>query len=131
MEPITLIVTALAAGAAAGVQGAAGEAVKDAYQALKSAILRRFGRTPEITVSLEKAEQKPDVWMHPLKDALAEAGVDREPDVVRAAQKLMALVEPAAAQAGKFNVQISGNVQGFAAGDHQHVEMRFDAGPER
>ena len=130
MEPITLIVTALATGAAAGVSGATAEAVRDAYHALKAAILRRFGSTPEITVPLEKAEQKPDIWADPLKDVLAEVGADREPDIVRAAQRLMALVEPAAAQAGRFNVQISGNVQGLAVGDHQRVEMRFETNPE-
>jgi hypothetical protein len=131
MEPITLIVTALFTGAAAGVADTAGDAVKDAYQALKAAILRRFGRKPEVTVPLEQAEQRPEAWRAALQDALAAVGADREPDIVRAAQQLMALAEPAAARAGKFNVQISGNVQGVAVGDHQHVEMRFDAGPQR
>jgi hypothetical protein len=120
-----LIVTALVAGAAGGVQTVAGEAIKDAYTTLKGAILRRFGGKPEVTVALEKAEQKPEVWTEPLKDALQEAGADREPDIVQAAQELMKLVEPAAAQAGKYNVQITGNVQGLATGDNQHVEMTF------
>jgi hypothetical protein len=125
MEPITLIVTALAAGAAAGMQDVAGEAVRNAYQSLKDAILRHFGDRPEVSVALTKAEAKPEVWAEPLKDALQEAGADQEPEIVEAAQEVMKVAEPAAASAGKYNVTIHGNVQGLAQGDHQHVEMTF------
>jgi hypothetical protein len=125
MDPITLIVTALVAGAAAGLQDTAGGAISDAYTALKGLITRRFGAKPEVTVAMEQAEQSPQVWTEPLKDVLARAGADQEPEIVRAAQELMALVEPGATGAGKYNVSINGNVQGMATGDQQHVQMRF------
>lgn len=125
MDPITLIVAALVAGASSGLQGAAGDAVKDAYAALKGLIGRRFGAKPEVTVAMEQAEQSPKVWTEPLKEVLAKAGADQVPEIVQAAQEVMKLVEPEAARAGKYNVTVAGDVHGMATGDHQHVEMRF------
>ena|ERR1700722_1494489 len=128
MDPITLIVTALVAGGAAGLQNAAGDAIKDAYAGLKALITRRLGVKPEVTVAIEQAAQFPAVWAEPLKDALTRARADQVPEIVQAALELMKLVEPEAVRAGKYNVTITGNVQGMATGDNQHVEMRF--GPQ-
>lgn len=125
MDPITVIVTALVAGGAAGLQSSAGDAIKDAYAGLKALISRHFGSRPEVTVAVEQVQESPEVWTAPLKDALTKAGADQVPEIVRAAQEVMRLVEPEAAKAGKYNVTITGNVQGMATGDHQHVEMKF------
>ncbi len=43
MEPVTLVVAAVAAGAAVGATGTAERAVTDAYQALKWHLSRRYG----------------------------------------------------------------------------------------
>ena len=107
MEPITQIIDALVAGSAAGVQRSASETVRDAYCAPKAALLRRFGDRPRVTVKLEKAEQKPDVWSEPLKEVLQEIGADREQEIIAAAQELMRPARPEAAQAGKYNLQIT------------------------
>ena len=42
MDPITLIVTALAAGAALGLKDTASSAIKDAYQGLKTLVKKRL-----------------------------------------------------------------------------------------
>ena len=42
MDPVTLILTALAAGAALGVKDTASAAVKDAYEGLKALVKKRF-----------------------------------------------------------------------------------------
>lgn len=42
MDPVTLIVTALAAGAASALQDGTSAAVKDAYARLKVLVTRRF-----------------------------------------------------------------------------------------
>jgi hypothetical protein len=130
MDPITLIVTALVAGATSGLKGVAGDAVKDAYHALKGAIRRRSGTGADVEVALTRVESKPDVWTEPLKDVLAEVGADRDAEIVRAAQTLMSLIDPQQAAAGRYQVQIMGNVQGLAQGDHQHVEMTFRDGTD-
>jgi len=55
MEAISLIVSALAAGAAASLKPTAEEAVKDAYSAIKRLIKARYS-----TVDLEPIEKRPD-----------------------------------------------------------------------
>lgn len=54
MDPITLIVTALVVGAAAGLSDTAAQAVKDAYAGLKSLIGRRYA-----AVDLVPLEEQP------------------------------------------------------------------------
>ena len=53
MEPVTLLVSTLALGAAAALKETAGEAVRDAYSALKTLIVKKFGPQPAID-SLER-----------------------------------------------------------------------------
>lgn len=129
MDVITLILTALTAGAVAGAQATAGEAIKDAYHGLKVLIQRKLTSKPEAEIALAKYEDKPKVWEAPLKEALTEANVDKDEEIIRAAQKLMTLVNPQQAAMGKYNVQITGNVQGFVQGDNAHVEMNFGSTP--
>jgi hypothetical protein len=47
--------------------------------------------------------------------------------VVRAAQQLLALVDPNGARTGKYNVTISGG-KGIVVGDYAHAEMTFNDG---
>jgi len=132
MDPITLILTALATGATAGASATATEAVKDSYNGLKTLIKRKFKKKkkPEAEIVLNKHEEKPNVWEAPLKEALVETATDKDVKIIRAAQKLMALVNPQQAAMGKFNVQIIGsNVQGFIQGDNANVTMNFGDTP--
>jgi hypothetical protein len=76
-------------------------------------------------VALMEHEKKPDVWKAPLKEGLEETGVDQDQEVIAAAQKLMTLVQPQQASMGKYNIQITGNIQGYAQGDYQQVTMNF------
>lgn len=55
MEPITVIVSALAAGAAAGLKPMAEGAIKDAYNAIKSFITKKYEK-----VDLTPLEAKPE-----------------------------------------------------------------------
>ncbi len=113
MDPISLIIAALVAGAAAAAQETSKQAVKDAYGGLKGLLKRRFEQKnkPEGEVALEKHEEKPEVWAPPLKATLLEAAADKDEEIIQAAQKLMALVDPQQAALGKFILQAQ-NVQG-------------------
>lgn len=71
MDPITQIVTALAAGAASGTSAAA--AVIDAYALLKAPVTRRPGGRPYAELVLAKHERVPEVWPVPLMTELADA----------------------------------------------------------
>jgi hypothetical protein len=89
MEPVSLIVTALAAGAAAGLKPTAERIVKDAYQALKNLIKRKFG-----SVDVEPVEKRPDskAKRDSLAEDLAEAGAGEDTELLSAAEKLVEVV---------------------------------------
>jgi hypothetical protein len=125
MDPITVIVTALATGAAAAAKETASEVIKDAYHGLKALIQRKFADKPEAESILAKHAEKPAVWEAPLKEALAEVAADRDAAILTAAQQLMALIDPQQAATGKYTVHIAGNVQGVVQGDHAQVTMSF------
>jgi len=130
MDPITLILTALAAGGTALAKGVLSEAGKEAYKSLKGLTRRRLTGRREAEMALAKYEEKPEVWEAPLKDALVETAADRDEEIITAAQQLMAVVNPQQAAMGGYNVQIAGDVQGFVQGDHAEVTMKFDNRPE-
>lgn len=130
MDPVTLILTALATGAAASVKDTAGEAVKDGYNGLKALIRNKLVGKPKAEQALVDYEDDPETYEKPLKKALTEVHVDQEKDILEAAQRLMTLVQPQQAAMGKYNVQITGNVQGYAQGDYQQVTMNFGNEPK-
>lgn len=127
MDPVSLIVAALAAGASTALKDTAGEAIKDAYAGLRSLLKRKLGDKQAAQVALDKHEEAPEVWEKPLEAEIKEAGVADDEEVVRAAQEVMKLADPEGAEAGKYNVTISGG-KGIVVGDHAHVEMTFENG---
>lgn len=82
MEPVTLIVTALAAGAAAGGQNAASEAVKDAYTGFKQLLLRRFGDRRVAQAALTEVEDQAGT------EGLDNVGIDEQEDLGREVQRI-------------------------------------------
>ena len=59
MDPVTLIVTALAAGAASALQDGTSAAVKDAYARLKALVTRRFAGRAKAELVLAEHEASP------------------------------------------------------------------------
>ena len=127
MDPVSLIVAALAAGAVAGAQNTATEAVKDTYRALKSGIERLFHKRPSGQTALEQHEHKPEAWEGALTAELVEAEADKQTDLVRAAQQLLALIE-ADVKAGKYQVDLRG-AQGVQVGDGNTQTNTFTTPP--
>jgi hypothetical protein len=107
VDPVTLIVAALVAGAAAGVKDTASSAVKDAYNGLKGLVQRRMGGRPDGELVLARHEQDPQVWERPLVQELTAAGAGNDPALVAAAQALMQLVDAAGSAAGGYRVLAS------------------------
>src|SRR4051812_40801641 len=99
MDPISLIIAALAAGAVAGAQGTATQAVKDAYQGLKALVQSRFRGRASAATALDKHEAKPEAWRGALEAELVDAHADQDTAVVDAAQRLMALLDAAGTRA--------------------------------
>ena len=126
MDPITLIVTALAAGAALGVQDTASAMIKDAYASLKALVTKRLGGGPGAELVLAKHEGAPETWQAPLMAELAESGADGDHDLIAAAQALLDLVGDAGGRAGKYTVDVRG-AQGVQIGDHNRQDNVFNA----
>jgi len=125
MDPITLIVTALAAGAALGLQDTASAMVKDAYAGLKALVRRRLGGDQSAELVLSRHEQAPETWQAPLMAELARAGADGDGDLIAAAKALLDLVGEAG-RAGKYTVDVRG-AQGVQIGDHNRQDNVFNA----
>ena len=92
MDPLSLILGALAAGAATATTAVADEAVKDTYKGLKILVQRKFAGKPDAELVLAKHEDKPEIWKEPLKAELVEVAADRDDEIIKAAEKLMTVV---------------------------------------
>ena len=126
MDPIALIVTALAAGAALGAQETVSAMVKDAYAGLKALVKKRLGGGPGAELVLARHERAPETWQAPLMAELTETGADGDPDLIAAAQALLGLVAEAEGRTGKYTVDVRG-AQGVQIGDHNRQDNVFNA----
>src|SRR6202020_3519285 len=95
MDPITLIVTALAAGASAGVIDAlkdnAKDAAKAAYAKLRGLVRTRDAGNPGAELALAEHQADPENWAAPLKAKLTLVGAGDDAELVAAAPALMGL----------------------------------------
>ncbi|MFL1380792.1 MULTISPECIES: hypothetical protein [unclassified Nocardiopsis] len=117
MDPITLIVAALTAGAVSGVTDAASSAVKDAYTGLRDLVKKRLGGEDSAgEIVLKHHEASPETWKAPLAEILKEKKVDNDPDLLRAAQELMSLLDSEGTASNKYKVDLRG-AKGVQVGD--------------
>jgi hypothetical protein len=123
MDPITLIVTALAAGAALGIKDTASAAMKDAYAGLKTQVRKRLGGGPDAELVLMKHEHAPLTWRAPLMAELTDARADHDHDLIAAAKAVLDLVGEAGG-AAKYTVDARG-AEGLQIGDRNRQDNVF------
>jgi hypothetical protein len=89
MDPLTSLVTALAAGAAAALQSTVEQGVKDGYTALKGLIQRKYAQ-----VSLDQLEADPSSKSRRgvVEEDLAAVGADKDAEVLGQAEALLEAV---------------------------------------
>ncbi|MGE0217992.1 hypothetical protein [Mycolicibacterium sp.] len=122
MDPLTLVISALAAGASTGLTGAAGTAISDAYTALKDLIRRRLsdkGKDPGV---VDRPETDPAKVKADLAGKLTAADIDEQ--IIAAATALLQRTDPQGAQVGKYVVTIE-NSKGVIVGDGNTVNQTF------
>ncbi|BBD65424.1 hypothetical protein NIES4072_09010 [Nostoc commune NIES-4072] len=129
MEPVSIIITALGAGAIAATKDTAGTAVKDAYQGLKTLIKKRFadqGKEDDSNI-VDKHEKKLDseAVKALLKEELVNLGVDKDAEIIKLAQELLKQEKPEESAAGKYNTVFQGEVKGIQVGDRNTQENKF------
>ncbi len=125
VDPVTLVVTALAAGASAGFSGAATQAISDAYAGLKQLLRRCFagrGQDPQV---LDVEETEPEAWRARLGRQFTAADVDDE--VRAAAEQLLAAADPGrvGSAAGEYTVDLR-EAKGVQLGDHNTQTNTFN-----
>jgi hypothetical protein len=125
MDPVTLIISTLTAGAVAALQETAGTAIKDAYQGLTTLIKMKFTKDADATAALKGLAEDPKTWQKPLENSIKATGVADDAAILAAAQKLSELIQ-SQKSGPKYNVDIKGDVQGLVQGDHAKVTMSFD-----
>ena len=120
MDPITLIVTALAAGASGGaisaLQDDAKGAVIAAYGKLRGLAGKRVAGNPGAELALTEYESDPEHWETPLTAKLTQLGAADDTELVAAAKVLMELLDGSGARVGTYNVTIK-NAKGVQLGD--------------
>jgi RIP homotypic interaction motif len=128
MDPITLIVAALAAGAASGaldtVKDGAKAGVAAAYEKLRGLAKKRVAGDQLGQMVLAAHENAPETYAAPLTERLTEHGAADDADLVAAAKAFMDLFDEAGARAGKYNVTIK-NARGVQVGDGNIQVNRF------
>jgi hypothetical protein len=128
VDPVTLVVAALAAGAGAGVKDAAAQGIRDAYAALRSLVLRRVAGTPGGEVAVRQHEADPGTWQAPVAKVVRESGAGEDAEVLEAAERLMTLLDPEGAAAGRYaatmNATSSGHGRVYQAGRDQHINEK-------
>jgi len=120
MEPVTLLLTALATGASAGALEAlkddAKEKAKAAYARLHGLVKKRVAGRPHGELALAEYDSAPQKWEGLLTAELTEAGAAQDDDLVGAAKALMEIIDQAGAKSGKYSVTIKDS-KGIQVGD--------------
>lgn len=121
MDPATLVVAALAAGASAGTLDALKDDVKDkakaVYITLRGLATKRVAGIRGAELALAEHESDPVTWGIPLVKKLGEAGAADDAELVAAAKALLDLIDASGACVGKYNVTIE-DAKGVQVGDH-------------
>jgi hypothetical protein len=115
MEPISLILAALAAGAIAATKDVAGTAVKDAYEGLKALLKKKLEKDTLAQAMVDAKPEDIEQMKSLLKNKIAEAGgIDKEKDaeILKKAEEILKKEDPEGFQGGKYNINISGGTQG-------------------
>ncbi|MFC7531841.1 hypothetical protein [Actinoplanes sp. GCM10030250] len=112
MTNLEIIVKALAVGNTA--------AAENAQLELRNALRERLPGRPRAHQALEAVETDPGVWQTRLGADVAEAGADRDEQVIAAAQRVLAAVKPAA----RYTVDVRDS-KGVQVGDHNTQHNTF------
>lgn len=127
MDPITAaILAAIATGLTQGITKIGENVVADAYNALKSALQRRFGNDKRLNKTIKGIEKHPDSKEHrqALEEYIASKRVDRDTELVQLAEKLLTAsrqVTNVQMQAGDHATQMFGTGVGSIGTLHGNV----------
>ncbi len=91
MDPVSVIVTALATGAAAGLKPTAEKFIKDAYEGIKSLITRKY--SSKVNVGLLDGDPASKLKQEVVKEDLAKAGAGADSELLAQAKAILELIK--------------------------------------
>jgi hypothetical protein len=109
MDPITLIVTALAAGALEALNDDVKDAIKAAYATLRRLVRNRVCDQPGAELVLAQYEDAPGTWETPLAKMLHDTGAAVDANLLAVAHALLELVDAVGTAEGKYDVTVPGS----------------------
>lgn len=107
MDPITLIVTALATGAVAGLKPTAEKVVKDAYEGLKKIIVDKYERSKK-TVPVLESDPASETGKAVVRESLEKEHAEEDEALLQQAQAVLQAIkahEPEAASAAGVQIE--------------------------
>ena len=128
MEPVSLLLAALAAGATAAARDTAGAVVKDAYAGLKALLKRKLAAKPMAAAAVDAHASDAATSELVLRAALAEPALTGDVALLDAARQLLAQADPSGEVAARYSIHIEGNVTGMVGTNQGSVTMNFGKG---
>jgi hypothetical protein len=126
VDPVSLVLNALASGAAQGAADSVSDVVKSAYTKLTQLVSARFAGNRSAEVILAEHATDPETWQAPLAKALTASGAGGDQVILEAAQQLMALLDQVGTAQGKYQVDLQG-AQGVQVGDGNQQYNTFNS----
>lgn len=128
MEPVPLLLQAVALGAVREPVDGESDALKIAYRELMRLLTDLFGEDESACVVLSQYAFDPGTWRAPLAKALVAAGASSDESVISAARHLMTLIGTMDAESAEYRVALHG-VRGMQIGESNHQINIFAALP--
>ncbi len=120
MDPITTAII----GAIAGIGK---DAIKDSYNALKSALKKKFGETSDLIEAVDKLEKKPDSEGRKtmLQEEVEIAKFNDDAQILELAQELLKKLQSDESIGSKYQVTFQGEVKAAQVGDRDVQQNKF------
>lgn len=133
MEPISMVVGALVAGASSALKDTASQAVKDSYQGLKVLVIRQWNsmhqdnekaKETEAKKFFDSLEDNPEQFKAPLEEKLSQIMPEPNITLIEQARQLYKLLGETRDDPRTFGATIS-NSQGVQVGDQNYQSNTF------
>lgn len=113
MDPITsAIIAALTAGATGGLTDTTKKLIADLYGSIKERIQQKHGKESKVAKAINDLESEPGFvpYQAGLHQRINESGIDRDPEIVGLANRLLSLIQQNQNGARQQNIQnVCGN----------------------
>ncbi len=134
MDPVTTaIVTALSAGAIAGITDTTKTAISDGYNKLKELLVKKHGEGSNVVQAIKMLEAMPASThcQGMVAEVISTVKAEQDEEIVAVANQILILVKSQQTSTGKFNIQNNGPVQGQNIGDFNTNTQYFGDSPKK